>query len=344
MAKYIHIAVNFFMGFLFIALPFLPGGDPSSLVLIIIGIFLVIIGTIELHIKGHFSRNIYRSILALLVLVELFSIIYSYNTLPENHSLLFLIILGMTALLLFSVVYTLINNRNISKFIKGAELVENDIKYQESLDYFDKYIESDPNDPLAWSGKAIALLNLNKCEEALECSNRSLDINLGINKFLVKKGINAVRLNVKGVVLLRLKKYDESLTYFDQALKLRHGYYAVLINKGYALNKLGNNNEAINYYNKVLNFDPKNPYALSNKGETLRKLGKYQEAIEHIDKALEINSKLPFIWLNKGETLMAMNRNEEAIEYIDKSLELDPIFESAIEIKEELLKSIREIA
>ena len=331
--------VNFFVGFLFIALPFLPGRNLSSFS-VSIGIFFIIIGTIGLHSKGHFSRRIYRLILILLALIELFLIIYVYISLPETHSLLFLVILGISALLLYSAVYFFLNKRKISKFIKGAKLAEDDNKYQESLDYFDKYIESNPNDPLAWSGKAIALLKFNRYEEALEYSNKSLDINLGINEFLVKKMINAIRLNVKGIVLLKLEKYDEALNCFNQTLELRPSYYGALNNKGYALSKLGNNKEAIICYNKVLNFDPKDPYALSNKGETLQKLGKHQEAMEYIDKALEINSKLPFIWLTKGETLMAMNRNEEAIEYIEKALELDPIFKPATEVKEELLKSI----
>lgn len=292
-----------------------------------------------MYSKGLFSRKIHRLTLSLLALIELFLVVYIYINLPESHSLLFLIILGITALLLLSVVYNLINNRKISKFIKGAELAEN-IKYHESLDYFDKYIESDPNDPLGWSGKAIALLKLNRREEALECSNKSLDINLGINKFLTKKMINSIRLNVKGVVLLQLKKYDESLNYFNQALKLRPSYYGALNNKGYALSKLDNYEEAMKCYNKALLFNPEYPYALSNKGETLRKLGKYEEAMKYIDKALKVNPKLPLIWFNKGKTLIAMNRNNEAIEYIDKSLELDPIFESAITAKDELLKSV----
>jgi tetratricopeptide (TPR) repeat protein len=337
MERDISIVLNLFVGFLFIILPLLPGGNPLGFTWVIVGIFLIIIGTTGLYNKGSFPRNVYRGILSLLALIELFLIIYIYINMPESHSLLFLIILGATALLLYIVVYTLINKRKISKWIKGVEPVENDIKYQESLDYFDKYVKSDPNDLLAWAGKAIALLNLNKYEEALECSNKSSDINLGINNFLNKKLINSIRLNVKGIVLSKLKRYEEALSYFDQALELRPSYYSVLNNKGIALSKLENYEEAINCYNKVLRFDPKYPHALSNKGETLRKLGKHQEAMEYVDKALEINSKLPFIWLNKGETLMAMNRNEEAIKYIDKSLELDPIFESAIEVKEKLL-------
>ncbi len=128
-----NIILNFFVGFLFIALPFLPGGNPLGFTWIIVGIFLIIIGTTGLYNKGSFPRNVYRTVLSLLALIELFLIIYIYINMPESHNLLFLIILGVTALLLYIVVYTLINKRKISKWTKGVEPVENDINIKNHL-------------------------------------------------------------------------------------------------------------------------------------------------------------------------------------------------------------------
>lgn len=49
------------------------------------------------------------------------------------------------------------------------------LKYKDSYEYFDEYAKSTPDDPLAWSGKALALLKLNKLDESLECANKALE-------------------------------------------------------------------------------------------------------------------------------------------------------------------------
>ena len=49
--------------------------------------------------------------------------------------------------------------------------------YQEALEYFNKTINLNPNNELAWLNKGSILLRLNLTEQALECFNKSIDIN-----------------------------------------------------------------------------------------------------------------------------------------------------------------------
>ena len=49
----------------------------------------------------------------------------------------------------------------------------------------------------------------------------------------------------KGVALLNLGKYNESITYFDKALNIDPKYFYALYNKAVALNKLGKYNESM---------------------------------------------------------------------------------------------------
>lgn len=49
-------------------------------------------------------------------------------------------------------------------------------RYEDALKYFEMVIEIDPNDARGWGGKGIALANLNRDEEAINCCRKALEI------------------------------------------------------------------------------------------------------------------------------------------------------------------------
>jgi tetratricopeptide (TPR) repeat protein len=51
-------------------------------------------------------------------------------------------------------------------------------------------------------------------------------------------------------------KYQESISYFDRALKIDINYVPALYNKGVSLEKLGNNDEAQQLFEKAKLLDP----------------------------------------------------------------------------------------
>lgn len=63
----------------------------------------------------------------------------------------------------------------------------------------------------------------------------------------------------------------------------------ILHNKGIVLIKLGKYNEAIIVFDKILSLNPKDVAGLYNKGVALDKLGKHLEAKQYQNKALQIN-------------------------------------------------------
>ena len=242
------IVTFFVIGCYLILLPFLPvwhGLNPSNLSLITLGVFSIMFGVIVLYDNYIFSLKIYKLILASIFLVEGILIIYIFiSSFTYNDFIIrFVLMLAglLTIIFIISIIYFLVNQREVSKFQIGIELIDQN-KYQEAYDYFDKYVKSDPENPLAWSGKALVLLKLNKNEAALECTNIALDIKLS-NKFLVKKTINSVRLSSKGLVLTRLKRYDEALIYVDKVLKINQKNLVALNARAYVLAKLKNYDE-----------------------------------------------------------------------------------------------------
>lgn len=340
--SYFNIIILFILAIYFIIAPFIQIINVLGISLgfsLFWGFFFLFAGILDSYNKTLLSNKQFKILLLLMFITGVLTFIYLFTGFNSNYTQIISILLIIVIVLVLFAVDYLINKREVSKFKKGTELLD-DLKYEEALKYFDEYLENSPNNPLALSGKAITLTKLNKNEEALKYSNKSLDIKLGITKYPAKHIINSIRFNIKGVVLSNLKMYNEALNCYDIVLKLSPGNFGAWNNKGIVLDNLGRYEEAMECFNKALHFNSKHPYALSNKGETLRKMEKCQEAMEYIDKALELNSKLPFVWLTKGKTLIKMKKYDEGLECINKALELDPIFEDALEAKEKVLKLI----
>ena len=75
----------------------------------------------------------------------------------------------------------------------------------------------------------MALNGLKRYDEALECSNKALEINPK----------NEWAWLVKGLVLNGLKRYDEALECSNKALELDPNNDLILNNKAWALSNLG---------------------------------------------------------------------------------------------------------
>ena len=59
-------------------------------------------------------------------------------------------------------------------FVKGLTASTQYARYNESLDYFDQALRIDPNFTEAWFAKGVALHNMMRYDEAIQCYNRAL--------------------------------------------------------------------------------------------------------------------------------------------------------------------------
>jgi len=112
----------------------------------------------------------------------------------------------------------------------------------------------------------------------------------------------------KGVALLNLRKYKESIVYFDKALAINPDSVDALNSKGRALLKMGNNNGSIPYFDKALAINPKYIYGLYGKGDALLNMGKYKESIVYFDKALAIDPTSTFALAGKKLDLAGLSK------------------------------------
>ena len=183
-----------------------------------------------------------------------------------------------------------------------------------------RYVIKGKKEPLTaidWSNKGISLGELGRHQEAIDCLNKALELEINPRYASALVWIN------KGHVLTKLGRHQEAIACHDKALGINPRNALAWNNKGSALTALGRHQKAIAYFDKALGINPRNALAWNNKGSVLTKLGRHQEAIAYFDKALEINPRDAGAWNNKGYALTALGRHQKAIAYFDKALEID---------------------
>ena len=133
-----------------------------------------------------------------------------------------------------------------NELIKYGEDMANAKRYDEALTLFDKAIEINPNNDMAWGDKALILDKKGQTEEALINFSRALSINPN----------NSITWHNKGLTLLRMRKFKESIECFDTALKINGNYAKAWYNKGRAFEMLGEKNSVQPCLDKARKLDP----------------------------------------------------------------------------------------
>ena len=132
------------------------------------------------------------------------------------------------------------------------------------------------------------------------------------------------KLYALGLDLYRKGEYNQSIYYFEEAIKLDPNSADAWYKKGNDLSNLGRYYDALQAYNKTIELNPQNTFAWIDKGITLKLLNKHGEAFQAYDKAVELNPQNEFLWVSKGEDLAAQGKYDEAILAYDKAIELKP--------------------
>ena len=127
----------------------------------------------------------------------------------------------------------------------------------------------------------------------------------------------------KSTDLASLKRYDEAIAVHNQILFLDPGDISAYYRKGHALDNLKRYEEAVTTYDQILLLDPGDILAYHRKGHALDNLKRYEEAITVYDQILLLDPRDTFTYLAKGHALANLNRYEEAITVYDQILLLD---------------------
>jgi len=134
---------------------------------------------------------------------------------------------------------------------------------------------------------------------------------------LMKKAEEAIK---KASELRVLEKYDESIPYYDDALKMLPNTEKLFVysSKGVVLRNLKKYDDALMCYDKALKINPNDHEILFNKGVVFHELKKYQDAVTCYDKSIQNKPDFIHAWNGKGESLKKMGKMDEAYRCFSK--------------------------
>lgn len=165
-----------------------------------------------------------------------------------------------------------------------AQLLMGVIAYQkqqlERADhYFFEALAIRPQAPRALHNRSIILRKLGRIPEALDLSDKLLDLSPDFAAGLISRGD----------ILRELNRYEEALACYDQALALDPQSAYALLHRGTSLRALHQHEEALACFDKALELGSALQSALLvNKGFTLTELERFDDAIAACEAALEI--------------------------------------------------------
>jgi protein O-GlcNAc transferase len=179
---------------------------------------------------------------------------------------------------------------------------------------FRSVLSISPNSQLALLNHSIALLELNRPEEALAQCDRALLLG----------GDQARGHALRATALRALKRGEEALANYDHAIALAPGNPEIHFNRANVLKDLRRLEEALAGYDATLKIAPAHLATLNNRGMALRELGRYAEALASYDKAISVDAKSWQAYNNRGNLLSTMGRFDEAIGAFQAAIERAP--------------------
>ena len=127
-----------------------------------------------------------------------------------------------------------------------------------------------------------------------------------------------------GIILKALKRPAEALERFSQAAAINPAVAETWNNRGTVLNDLRRHSEAIADFDKATAINPSYAEAFCNKGKSLAALKSYDQSLIAFDTALAIKSDFVEPWLGRGGVFTDLKRYDDAFAAYDKALALKP--------------------
>ncbi|MCA8925616.1 MAG: tetratricopeptide repeat protein, partial [Planctomycetes bacterium] len=174
----------------------------------------------------------------------------------------------------------------------------------EALEDYDRALQLDPENPLAYCNRGASKAGLGRHAEAIEDYDRALQLDPTI----------ALAYCNRGVSKRSLGRHAEALEDFDRALELDPQDPNAYVNRGLSKADLGRDEDAIEDYDRALRLDPQDAGAYANRGVSNDHLGRKAEALEDFDRALRLDPQDAAAYANRGLCTAQLGRNAGAEE------------------------------
>jgi predicted TPR repeat methyltransferase len=186
-------------------------------------------------------------------------------------------------------------------------------RYADALTLICAALKAKPDSVPALKNHAVVLGALGRPAEALASCDRALALAPDAQSFFIR-----------GNFLVQLRRYEDALRSYDEAIALQPIYVEALHNRGTVLGKLRYPAEALASHEQALAIRPLDPSGIYNRANALFDLRRYDEALESYDRALAMQPGHREALHNRAVVLRMLGRLEQALTGHDRALRLDP--------------------
>ncbi len=145
-------------------------------------------------------------------------------------------------------------------------------------------------------------------------------------------------LNIRGVLLRKLKREADALRVLEQAVKLEPKRLPAQQNMGNVLLDLNQGQRAEGVFSKLVRLDPRNAEYLRQLGRSLIKQGKVEPGISRFRQATSVRRNYVDAWLDLAGTLTEEFRLPEAMDALGKAIAANPGEHRLLEAKAMVLR------
>lgn len=158
--------------------------------------------------------------------------------------------------------------------------IYNQRDYNGAIKLHSEAIEINPNNALAYYGRAYAYDALKDYPRAIEDCTKAV-------QFDSPRLVDAY--NNRGEAYRKSGNFTQAIADYNKALELNPNYVTAYNNRGIAYRRLNNYAQAFADYNKAIELKPDYFFAYYNRAYAYQTLGQYDKALADYNKALELN-------------------------------------------------------
>ncbi len=241
-----------------------------------------------------------------------------------------------------------INPNHFDAQYLSALILLRDQQFSESIPYLRATLSIKPDHPPSLRYLALALSKLGFFEQALDLSNRLVDLTNGtfeayslLAQIQVSQGDQSASLqtwiklgllepqsaqikNNIGVICHQMGDFNAALEHYKQAQLLDPNDAKIYFNIAVSLEKLGEFDAAIQNYVLATDHDGQYKDAYFNLGLLWIEVGELDKAIACFDQVLVIDPDMSLAYMNKAVALQKLKLLLPAQESLERAMQLDP--------------------
>ena len=162
-----------------------------------------------------------------------------------------------------------------------------------------------------------------------EINEKNIDKALVVSGKLLLLKDDAETNYIHGNVLRLKNRFEESIIFYEKAIKLKDDFFEAYNNLASSQKKIGLINEAIQNYNTSIKIKENNLEAHFNLGNLLYDEKNFDDALKSYEKVEEINREFPKSYFLIAQIKSVQGKFEEAKTYFLKAIEKDKFLSEA---------------